>query len=130
MAIGFKHGGISFTADTPEEVARTIALLKEQDAEAARKRILAKYGGKMEQLTAFIAEEAETPWTLEIFQRFIDRIGDPQKAALALLVRRRHVTDGELRRALNVSGNQALAGVLSGISKQAAALNIPPASYL
>jgi hypothetical protein len=40
-------------------------------------------------------------------------------------VTRRRVTDEELRRALNVSGNQALAGVLSGISKQAAALNIP-----
>ena len=41
----------------------------------------------MEQLKAFIAEEAEKPWTLEMFQPFIDRIGDPQQAALALLVR-------------------------------------------
>lgn len=125
MSIRFKYGGVSFTADTPQEAAQTLALFKERDAEAAQKRVWAKFGGEMEQLRAFVAEEAETPWTPEVFLSFIDRLGDRQQAALALLVTRRHVTDEELRKALKVSGNQALAGVLSGISKQAAALNIP-----
>lgn len=125
MAIRFKHRGELFIADTPEEAAKMRLLLKNQDAEAAQNRVWAKYGGKMEQARAFIAEEAETPWSPEAFLSFIDRLGEPQQAALALLVTHRHVTDGELRKALNVSGNQALAGVLSGISKQAASLNIP-----
>lgn len=128
MAIRFKYGGMSFTADTPEEVVQTLALFKERDAEAAQKRVWAKYGGKVEQMKAFIAEEAETPWTPEVFLSFVDRLGDSQQAALALLVTRRRVADDELRKALRVSGNQALAGVLSGISKQAAALNIPARS--
>jgi hypothetical protein len=129
MAIRFKYGGISFTADTPQEVAQTMALLKAQDAEVSRQRLqtrlLQQVGGPMGQLRAFIAAEAETPWTPEVFHSFIDRLGEPQQAALALLVTFRHVTDEELRRCLDVSGNQALAGVLSGISKQAAALGIP-----
>jgi hypothetical protein len=128
MAIKFKHRGEPFTADTPEEAAQMLALLKKQDADAAQNRVWARYGGKMEQIKAFIAEEAETPWNPEMFLSFIDRLGDPQQAALALLVTCRRVSDEELREALNVSGNQALAGVLSGISKQAAALNIPARS--
>jgi len=124
MAIRFKYGGVSFTADTPEEAAQTMALLKERDAEAVHRRVLAKYGGKMDQARAVVAEEAATPWFPEVFLSFVDRLGDPQKTALAQLVIHRRVTDEELRKALKVSGNQALAGVLSGISKQAAALNI------
>lgn len=124
MGIKFKHRGETFIADTSEEVMQLRELLAKQDAEAAQKRVLAKYGGKMEQLGAFIAAEAETPWTPEVFLGFIDRLGNPQQVALSLLVTRRRVTDAELRKALDVSGNQALAGVLSGISKQAAALNI------
>lgn len=125
MAIRFKHAGELFIADTPEEAMQMRTLLKKQDAEAAKRRVWAKYGGKMEQVRAFVSEEAETPWTPEVFLSFMDRLGDPQRAVLALLVTRHHVTDEELRKAVNVSGNQALAGVLSGISKQAAALNIP-----
>jgi hypothetical protein len=60
-----------------------------------------------------------------VFLTFIEHLGESQLAALALLANRHRVTDEELRDALNVPGNQALAGVLSGISKQAAALNIP-----
>jgi len=105
-----------------------MALLKARDAESALKRaesrVLARFGGPMEQMKASILAEAETPWTPKVFIAFIDRLGDSQQAALAALVTRRRITDEELRKGLKVSGNQALAGVLSGISKQAAALNI------
>jgi hypothetical protein len=132
MAIKFKHGGVLFTADTPEEAAQTRALLKKQDEESARgratSRVLSGFGGPMGQLRDFIAEQAETLWTPEVFISFIERLGAPQHAALSLLVTHHHVTDEELRKALKVSGNQALAGILSGISKQAATLNIPARS--
>ena len=134
MAIKFKHDGVLFIADTPQEAAQTRALLKKQDEEAARdratSRVLSGYGGPMQQLRGFIAEQAETPWTPDVFLSFIERLGKPQQSALSLLVTHNHVTDEELRNALNVSGNQALAGILSGISKQAAALGIPGSGYL
>lgn len=127
MAIKFKYSGILFTADTPEEAAKIRALLKKQDAEEAEKhawsRAEAKFGGPGAQMRAFISEEFGT-WTPAVFLNFIERLGSPQQTALSMIVTRRRVTDEELRKALKVPNNQALAGVLSGISKQAAALNI------
>ena len=124
MAIRFKHGGELFIADTPEEALRMRALLRKDDVEARQQRVLAKFEGPMGQLRAFVEDEASTPWTPEVFLKFVERLGSSQRAALALLVARHRVTDAEMRAALNVPGNQALAGVLSGISKQAAALSI------
>jgi hypothetical protein len=133
MTIRFKHGGEVFTTDTPEEAVKLRALLKRQDVERtveiARKRVLNELKFHGEGIGALDAltevDVLQNPWTPEVFLRLIERLGVPQKAALSLLVTRHHVTDEELREALKVPGNQALAGVLSGISKQAAALNIP-----
>jgi len=129
MAIRFKYAGISFVADTPQEAAQTMALLKERDAEAARQKQQARIegmlkDGRMEELHDHLIEGPGTPWTPELFLSFIDRLGKTQRDLLALLVSFRHVTDEELRACIKVSGNQALAGALSGISKQAAALGI------
>ena len=44
---------------------------------------------------------------------------------LALLVRQIRATDSQLREAVGVDTNQRLAGVLSGLSKQAATFNLP-----
>jgi hypothetical protein len=129
MAIRFKYGGVHFTADTPEEAAQTMALLKERDAEAAKQKRQARIQAmlkenRMEEMHDYLTEGTGTQWTPELFVSLIDRLGKTQLDALALLVSFRHVTDEELRASINVSGNQALAGVLSGISKQAAALGI------
>jgi hypothetical protein len=127
MAITFKFGGASFTADTPQEAADTIALLKKQEAEAAIGQMKSRFSGYREayehKLTAY--DETMFAWTPNFFQALISRLGEPQKLALALLVTKRSISDEEMRNVLKVPGNQALAGVLSGISKQAAALNIP-----
>jgi hypothetical protein len=64
-------------------------------------------------------------WTRELFQEFIENLGDAPVQVLSVLVRQRKATDEELRKVLGVDTNQALAGVLSGISKQAGALNVP-----
>jgi hypothetical protein len=128
MAIRFKHGGVQFTADTAEEAAQVMALLKQQDAQEAERRAWNRatiMQGGPGALRAYIAEEFQTPWTPEVFLNFVGRLGAQQKKALSLLVAHKQVSDEDLRVALNVPGNQALAGVLSGISKQAAALNIP-----
>ena len=65
------------------------------------------------------------PWTHRVFFDFITAVGDSQRTVLALLVRQTRATDSQLREAVGVSTNQQLAGVLSGVSKQAAAFDLP-----
>lgn len=71
-------------------------------------------------------DENSFSWTSERFSALIYRLGKAQKQVLALLLTKRSLRDDELRKSLKVPNNQALAGVLSGISKQAIALFIPP----
>jgi hypothetical protein len=66
-------------------------------------------------------------WTTEMFWRFIERLGSTQQHILDQL-RYAPRTDDELKADFNLKTNQQLAGVLSGISKQAAALGIPARS--
>src|ERR1035441_2988096 len=64
------------------------------------------------------------PWTDVKLDTFLQRLGPDQKAILRILVVQTRVTADELRAAVKVDGNQALAGIISGISKQAVALGI------
>jgi hypothetical protein len=128
MAITFKYGGASFTVDTPQEAAEILALLKRHEAEAAIEQARSRFSQYMQEdhhrVSAY--DESKFVWTRDRFSAFIERLGDAQKLVLALLVTKRSVTDEQLRNSLKVPGNQALAGILSGISKQAVALYIPP----
>jgi hypothetical protein len=63
-------------------------------------------------------------WDGQLFWKFVDNLGEAQKKVLGLLVHKGRMTDEEVRTILGLDNNQQLAGVLSGISKQAAALNI------
>jgi hypothetical protein len=130
VAITFKYGGATFTADTPQEAADTLALLKERDNEfeVFMKEKISRARGYMKDFHAHLSayDESQFVWSGDLFLTFINRLGETQKLVLALLVTRRNVTDETLRSALGVPNNQALAGILSGISKQAAALLIPP----
>jgi hypothetical protein len=102
------------------------ALLKKQDEQDAKDRFAkGVMDSRKEQYREAEIQAAELRWTPEVFLRFVERLGKPQQTALSLLVTRRHLTDDELRKALNVPDNQTLAGILSGISKQAISLNIP-----
>ena len=128
MAIKFKHRGVAFTADTPEEAAKFLTLIKQQDEDEARRRWWNRDAisqGGVAGIQAFIEQEIANDWTPELFFQFIESIGRRQQKVLSYLKERRQVTDEELRQELGVSSNQALAGILSGISKQAAALGIP-----
>jgi hypothetical protein len=123
---------MSFAVDTAEEAANLVERLKRQEIEEAKKRAWdqaydrdAVQRGGPGALAAFMRQEIETPWAPEIFIRFIDRLGPPQQKALAFLVSGGRVTDEDLRETVGAANNQALAGILSGISKQAAGLEIP-----
>jgi hypothetical protein len=128
MAITFTYGGASFTVDTPQEAAETLALLKRQEAEAAIEGMRSRFSRyiKEGEQTLSVLDESKFAWTPHLFRALTHRLGEAQKLALALLVTKRSISDVDLRNALKVPGNQALAGVLSGISKQATALYIPP----
>jgi hypothetical protein len=71
-----------------------------------------------------VTRAVESPWTTELFLKFTKSLGDSRKKALGLLVGKHRVADEELRKELGLETNQALAGVLSGISKQAVPLEI------
>jgi hypothetical protein len=110
MSIKIQHGSVTYTVETPEEAAKLGALLQES--------------GTIETLQAS-ADESDFVWTPEVFGAFIEHLGQPQKIALSALCERGKATDTFLREAVGVSDNQALGGVLSGVSKQAIALGIP-----
>ncbi len=123
IKIPFKGGYIECA--TPAEA---IEVLKHLAAEE-EKRVRARNPSLLEAMAASLGGHVvQSPWTRGSFWKFVDSLGDSQTRALSLLVRKRKVTDEEMRRHLRLDSNQALAGVLSGISKQAGALNIPARS--
>jgi hypothetical protein len=63
-------------------------------------------------------------WTAVILDDFLGRLGPDQKLILRLLIAETRATADELRAAVKVDNNKALAGIISGISKQAAAMGI------
>ena len=65
------------------------------------------------------------PWTPRTFSDFVNALGPSQTTVLAQLVQHTRATDAQLRHAVGVERNQQLAGILSGVSKQAAACHLP-----
>ncbi len=67
-------------------------------------------------------------WSAHEFNDFVGRLRYFQRRALGRLIKgkAKEVTDVELREAIPVGTNQGLAGVLSGLTKVAAALDIEP----
>jgi hypothetical protein len=103
--------------------AEAIEILKHIDAEERPANDLLRQGtmlGAMQEVFG-----TKSAWSRTSFWKFMDSLGEAQTHILRLLVKKHRISDEELRKALKLDSNQALAGVLSGISKQAGALNIP-----
>jgi len=68
------------------------------------------------------------PWRMDQFTDFVERIQIAQRRLLAALLEMKgqSVSDYHLRGRLGLVSNQALAGVLSGITKVAQAMEIDP----
>ena len=118
------HGTTTITVDTQEELRHVLDYIRKQDADRPK----VKRSPNISDLALAITGGAPidtNPWTHKTFSDFIEAIGDSQKGALSLLVRAQKVSDAALRKAVGVDTNQQLAGVLSGLSKQAAAHNLP-----
>ena len=116
-------------AQRPKETAELIARVQAEDAQVLQRHIAA--GGVPPALQQLVTVASmlgiiETSyWTGEKFWRLIESVGEPQKRLLELLVRKHRVSAEEMCKALELNSNQQLAGVLSGISKQAGSHDVP-----
>ena len=136
MAFTIRIGTATVTAETAKEVAELLAELgiKPKEAEPTEPQRLPLPPGFVLQSEGILGGpegllgQREYAWNVEQFQKFISRLGLPQKRALAVLVTNGVISDEDLRSALEVPNNQALAGVLSGISKQSMGMMIQPRS--
>ena len=104
-----------------DSAADAIALLKHMDSEEHPETSDPSIFSILNSVVA----GSKNAWTRKSFFEFIESLGESQIHILKLLVNKQRMTAEELRKALKLDGNQALAGVLSGISKQAGALNVP-----
>jgi hypothetical protein len=118
MSIKIPYNGQYILCDSADEAIKMLEYLK-SDKKIMR-RVPAFAG-----ITDLLTMTVTSPWTRESFWQFMESLGESQKHVLAVLVAQKKATDEELRKALKLENNQALAGVLSGISKQAGALNVP-----
>ena len=113
VAIEFKHGGRVWRADTAQEA---IALRRQLEAED---RQAVEFGEEPDWIT-------ESIWTADSVTDLLHGLGSQQKMFLKVLCERTEVKSDELMKPLSVGSEMALAGVLSGLSKQLKKLNIKP----
>ena len=116
-----QHGPIKIICDSAQEFEHAMDYIRSTSGDGPK---MQGQSGLAE-LVGIFNPAARNPWTPRVFSDFVAAIGASQTTVLALLVRQTRATDSELREAVGVDTNQRLAGVLSGLSKQAAAFNLP-----
>jgi hypothetical protein len=114
------------TAEEAIEVLKFLSSESEKKSAERHKRERIEISRKPGPLSAAgIAEQLGdkvevSAWSKDSFWKFVESLGELQVKVLSYLLRNKKASDEEIRKLLKVDGNQALAGVLSGISKQAA----------
>ena len=111
MAIQFFHRGKRWKADTPEEAIR---LRQQLEGEGILK--VGPSDSGIDGLGGL--------WTPEVFATFLQTIGEKQKAAVSLMAEHAGIGSAELARRLKLDSQTALAGVISGLSKQLKTLDL------
>lgn len=127
MSIKFEYEGKTFEVDSPEQVVALLDLLDKRSRSNARRLEYSERVLEMAQATT----ETNGPsriWTPTLFRRFIARLGPRQISILEWLVQGTRAKDSELRALVGAADNLALAGILSGISKHAIAVDMPARS--
>lgn len=110
LAIEFKYRGTVWRADTPEEA---IALRNKLEHAAMP---LVIEGAKIDELAAL--------WTPDRFMDVINGVGDLQRRFLLVINENPMITSQELVGKMGLDSEVALAGVISGLSKQLKQLDI------
>ena len=117
---GSKQGRRKMSAKKPYEVEYKGVVIRCATPEEAAK--VARLLGGAPENPQFV------PWRVDEFTDFVDRIQVKQRRLLAALLRAKgqSLMDYQLRGELELSSNQALAGVLSGVTKVAQLMDIDP----
>jgi hypothetical protein len=105
LAIEFRYLGTTWRVDTPQEAVALRNELEKSD------RVVA---------------QAEKYWTADRFMGVIESVGKLQAKMLVAIRRQPGITSAELVTALGMKSEVALAGVISGLSKQLKKLEIDP----
>jgi len=112
MSIEFRYKGTVWKADTPAEAVALRNELVKAD------KVFVPEHETMDQQADF--------WTPDKFMDVINGIGELQQRLLIAVHRKPGITSKELVRELRMDSEVALAGVISGLSKQLKQLNIEP----
>lgn len=113
MAIEFEHRGKKYRVDTAREAAELQFELERHDA------MFGTYGG----------DSSKRVWTADLAMDLLNGIGDTQKSLLAALVRQpfsHSLRSDQLVEGMKLDSEMALAGVVSGLSKQLRRMSIAP----
>ena len=111
MAIQFFHRGKRWRADTPGEAIHLRQQLEAQD--------ILKAGPTLSESHGLVGL-----WTTKTFATILQTIGEKQKAALVLMADHAGIGSAELAKRLHLDSQTALAGVMSGLSKQLRKLDL------
>jgi hypothetical protein len=125
VMIRIRHEGVEIECDTVEEAEGVLKHIREEGAKTMKYEVPGLMADDQDIGSLITGWTEVSRWKAESFHKFIESVGESQETALRMLVREKRVSDAELREELGVESNQQLAGILSGISKQAAALGIP-----
>jgi len=112
VAIEFKYKGTLWRADTAAEAVALRNELEKSD------RAFIPEHEEMDNSSAF--------WTPDRFMDVINGIGELQRKLLAIVHRKPGITSKELVKELRLESEVALAGVISGLSKQLKQLDVEP----
>jgi len=110
VAIEFKYKGTTWRADTAQEAVALRNELEKSD------KVFNPEFEAMDQLNDF--------WTPDRFMDVVGGIGELQQKLLVAVRHKPRITSTELVRELGISSEVALAGVISGLSKQLKQLGI------
>lgn len=112
LAIRFEFNGETWEADTPDEA---IALREKLEWST---RFPPNPAQEMDKMAKF--------WTSDRFMDVIEGIGELQRKLLLAIRRKPGITSNQLVKALGMKSEVALAGVLSGLSKQLKKMAVEP----
>ena len=120
MAIEFLHRGKRWRADTAEEAIELRRKLEKEDYDAAKTN---------PQFHAKLLRE-QGNWTPDRVWDLLQGIGKSQKDLLAIVVKQQNISSTALAKRLGLASQIALAGVLSGLSKQLRAMGLSSITLL
>ena len=112
MAIEFEHKGVKYRTDSVQEAISLQAGLAQHDA------LFGSYG----------SENTPRVWSADLAMDLLNSIGELQKKFLATLSDRAKLSSRTLVEKIGLESEIALAGVISGLSKQLRKMSINPTS--